>query len=121
MRAIRADFERRGNEAGLEILASYEEGWAEYGRLTERQIAWLERQLAGSWRRTATRPGGGHEASDVVAEPQRQIVRIPPTARGLGQPSPTMLPRSGRAARSRRCSTPPPNRWRRASCCLGWR
>ena len=53
LREVREDFERRGNAAGLEILDSYEEGWAEYGRLTDRQLAWLERQLNGSWRRTA--------------------------------------------------------------------
>jgi hypothetical protein len=51
-RKIRADFEERGNKDGLTMLDSFEEGSAIYGRLTDRQITWLERQLDGSWRRT---------------------------------------------------------------------
>ncbi len=46
---IRAMFEERNNATGLEILASYEERWANYGALSERQIDWLEKQLDGSW------------------------------------------------------------------------
>ncbi len=47
---IRAEFEKRNNETGLEILDSYEERWAESESLSDRQIAWLEQQLDGTWR-----------------------------------------------------------------------
>ena len=46
---IRARFEKRNNTTGLEILDSYEDTWAAYGSFTDRQIAWLEKQLDGSW------------------------------------------------------------------------
>ncbi len=44
------EFEKRNNETGLEILESYEERWAESESLSDRQIAWLEKQLNGTWR-----------------------------------------------------------------------
>lgn len=47
---IRSEFEKRNNEIGLEILESYEERWAESESLSDRQIAWLEKQLDGTWR-----------------------------------------------------------------------
>ncbi len=47
---IRAEFEKRNNETGLEILDSYEERWAASESLSDRQIAWLEKQLDGTWR-----------------------------------------------------------------------
>ncbi len=47
---IRAEFEKRNNETGLEILDSFEERWAESESLSDRQIAWLEKQLNGTWR-----------------------------------------------------------------------
>jgi hypothetical protein len=47
---IRAEFEKRNNETGLEILDSYEERWAVSESLSDRQIAWLEKQLDGTWR-----------------------------------------------------------------------
>ncbi len=47
---IRAEFEKRNNETGLEILDSYEEQWAVSESLSDRQIAWLENQLDGTWR-----------------------------------------------------------------------
>ena len=47
---IRAEFEKRNNETGLEILESYEEQWAVSGSLSDRQIVWLEKQLDGTWR-----------------------------------------------------------------------
>jgi len=48
---IRANFEQRGNDDGLEILESYGERWDQTGSLSPRQVAWLERQLDGSWRK----------------------------------------------------------------------
>ncbi len=47
---IRAEFEKRNNEVGLEILESYEERWAATGSLSDRQQTWLDRQLDGTWR-----------------------------------------------------------------------
>lgn len=66
---IRAEFEKRKNETGIEILDSYEEQWAATGSLSDRQQSWLERQLDGTWkavgpnRRTtaATKHGPPHE------------------------------------------------------------
>ena len=60
------DFEKRNNETGLEILDSYEEQWAESESLSERQIAWLEKQLDGTWR-----AAGSKSAPDatVTADP----------------------------------------------------
>ena len=47
---IRAEFEKRNNEAGLEILDSFEEQRNAREGLSDRQIAWLEKQLDGTWR-----------------------------------------------------------------------
>ncbi len=47
---IRAEFEKRNNETGLEILDSYEERWAVSESLSNRQLEWLEKQLNGTWR-----------------------------------------------------------------------
>lgn len=60
---IRAEFEKRNNATGLEILDGYEEQWGAYGSLTDRQIGWLEKQLDGSWLSTekqTTISGGNH-------------------------------------------------------------
>ena len=46
---IRAKFEKRNNEIGLEILDGYEEQWGATGCLSDRQHEWLEKQLDGSW------------------------------------------------------------------------
>ncbi len=50
---IRADFEKRGNEDGLEILDKCEKRWDATGSLSDRQHAWLQCQLAGTWKRDA--------------------------------------------------------------------
>ncbi len=42
--SIRAEFEERKNETGLEILDSYEEQWNEKRSLSDGQRAWIERQ-----------------------------------------------------------------------------
>lgn len=47
---IRCRFENRNNEFGLEILDSYEDRWIATGNLSDKQIAWLEKQLDDSWR-----------------------------------------------------------------------
>jgi hypothetical protein len=63
---IRVEFEKRNNETGLEILDSYEEKWAVSESLSDRQIAWLEKQLDGTWR-----AAGSKSAPDatVTADP----------------------------------------------------
>ncbi len=53
---IRAKFEERNNDTGLEILDSYEERWEANRSLSESQLSWLERQLDGSWRPKRVRP-----------------------------------------------------------------
>ena len=46
---IRAEFEKRKNMPGLEILNSYEEQWEAYGTMSDRQKIWLQKQLDKSW------------------------------------------------------------------------
>ena len=46
---IRAEFEKRKNMTGLEILTSYEEQWEAYGTMSDRQKIWLQKQLDKSW------------------------------------------------------------------------
>ena len=46
---IRAEFEKRNNTTGLEILTSYEEQWDAYGTMSDRQKGWLQKQLDKSW------------------------------------------------------------------------
>ena len=46
---IRAEFEKRKNMTGLEILNSYEEQWEAYGTMSDRQKIWLQKQLDKSW------------------------------------------------------------------------
>lgn len=58
---IRAEFEKRNNEVGLEILDGYEEQWAATGSLSDRQQSWLDRQLDGTWR-----PVGTNQRTDYV-------------------------------------------------------
>ena len=61
---IRADFEKRGNEDGLEILDKCEKRWDATGSLSHRQHAWLQRQLDGTWKQVAA-PG------KIVADPAK--------------------------------------------------
>jgi len=62
---IRADFEKRDNQRGLEFLNSIEEQWDVTGRLSDRQLAWLERQLDGSWKQCDAEPG------KIVVDPEK--------------------------------------------------
>ncbi|HIE85135.1 MAG TPA: hypothetical protein EYQ00_15420, partial [Dehalococcoidia bacterium] len=70
---IRAKFEKRKNETGLDILDNYEAQWAESQSLSDRQIAWLESQLDGSWmQRTASSNDSGttpEQESDIIQFP----------------------------------------------------
>ena len=62
---IRADFKDRNNETGSSILDSIEEQWVTSGRLSDRQLAWLERQLDGSWKQNDAEPG------KIVVDPEK--------------------------------------------------
>ncbi len=82
---IRSDFEKRGNEQGLEILDSCEEQWNETHSLTDRQVAWFEKQLNGSWR-----PGGKSAVKDyeecrAISPQKRGLVPISSTSQGTEQ------------------------------------
>ncbi len=61
---IRADFEKRDNQRGLEFLNSIEEQWDVTGRLSDRQLAWLQRQLDGTWKQVA-------EPGKIVVDPEK--------------------------------------------------
>lgn len=82
---IRANFEQRGNDDGLEILDSYEERWHGTGSLSPRQIGWLERQLDGSWRKTVNKT----TEPDLDCKPQAPTIDVLPPAspvdRDLGE------------------------------------
>ncbi len=58
---IRAYYEGKGNQTGLDILDSYEEQWAVSESLSDRQLEWLEKQL--SWSR---RGGGSNRGPDAA-------------------------------------------------------
>jgi len=76
---IRSDFEKRGNEQGLEILDGCEEQWNAVQNLSDRQVAWLENQLNGNWR-----PSG-----KIAVKDQGECKAISPQKRGLVQISST--------------------------------
>jgi len=96
------DSPKRNNETGLEILDSYEERWAESESLSDRQIAWLEKQL--SWGR---RGGGSSPKPDAAAvvdprtdndggaavERVPDIIRFPAIDRNLEQRIDAMISR----------------------------
>ena len=53
---VRVRFEK-SNPKGLEILESIEEQWVANNHLSDGQLAWLERQLDGSWKQYDAEPG----------------------------------------------------------------
>ena len=71
---IRAEFEKRNNETGLEILDSYEEQWAVSESLSERQIGWLEKQLDGSW--LSKEKQSAKSAGDHSPKPKPEYVAV---------------------------------------------
>ena len=79
---IRTDFEKRGNEQGLEILDSCEEQWNEVHSLTDRQIAWLEKQLNGSWRPSGKSTVKDYAECRVISPQKRGLVQISSTSQG---------------------------------------
>lgn len=77
---IRTTFEDRNNSTGLEILTSYEERWAACGTLTDRQIAWIEKQLDGSWledvKHAPPKPCLNEEPKSIEATQQDDILAL---------------------------------------------
>ena len=82
---IRSDFEKRGNEQGLEILDSCEEQWNATHSLTDRQVAWLENQVNGSWRPSGKSAIKEYEERRVISAQKRDLVQIPSTIQGTEQ------------------------------------
>ncbi len=98
---IRVEFEKRDNETGLDILDSYEEQWAASESLSDRQIAWLEKQL--SWSRrggssprrdtaAAVDPGTGNDGGATVV-PVSDIIQFPTMDRDLERRIDAMISR----------------------------
>ncbi len=79
---IRTDFEKRGNEQGLEILDSCEEQWSETHNLTDRQVAWLEKQLNGSWRPSVKSAVKDYAECRAISPEKRGLVPISSTSQG---------------------------------------
>ena len=79
---IRADFEKRGNEQGLEILDSCEERWNAVRSLTDGQIAWLEKQLNGSWRPSGRSPVREYGERRVDSSQKCDLVQISSSLQG---------------------------------------
>ncbi len=78
---IRAKFEKRNNITGLEILDSYEEKWAAYGSLTDRQINWIEKQLDGSWQSKEKQPANSSGSHSPRPKPEFVVVSNEPPAK----------------------------------------
>jgi len=53
---IRVLFEK-SNPKGLDMLESIEKQWVANNHLSDGQLAWLERQLDGSWKQYDAEPG----------------------------------------------------------------
>ncbi len=82
---IRTDFEKRGNEQGLEILDSCEEQWNATHSLTDRQVAWLEKQFNGSWRPSGRSAIKDYEECREISPEKRGLVPISSTIQGAAQ------------------------------------
>ena len=80
---IKAKFEKSNNDYGLEILDSYEERWSVAGDLSDPQIAWLERQLDGSWRRAERKSMNGSGPHIASRSYEGDFAQIP--AQGVEQ------------------------------------
>ena len=99
---IRVKFEKRNNNTGLEILDSYEERWAVSESLSDRQIAWLEKQLDGTWRAvgsksvpdaTVTVDLGTDNDGGVAAKRVPAIIQLPTIDRDLERRIDAMISR----------------------------
>jgi len=88
---IRSDFEKRGNEQGLEILDSCEEQWSAVHSLTDRQIVWLEKQLNGSWRPSGKSAVKDYAECRIISPQNRGLVPISSTSQSTEQLLDTMI------------------------------
>ncbi len=79
---IRSNFETRGNEQGLQILDGCEEQWNTMHSLTDRQVAWLEKQLNGSWRPSGKSAVKDYEECETISPQKRGLVPISSTSQG---------------------------------------
>jgi len=82
---IRAEFEKRDNEQGLEMLDGFEEQWNTVHSLTDRQIAWLEMQLNGSWRPSGKSTVKDYEECRVIPPQKQGLVPISSTSQSTEQ------------------------------------
>ena len=81
--AIRAEFKDRNNETGSSILDNIEEHWVTSGRLSDRQLAWLERQLDGSWKQYDAEPGKIVVDAESLDELEKAIDDLQRTVRAM--------------------------------------
>ncbi len=82
---IKADFEKRNNEQGLEILDSCEEQWNATHSLTDRQVAWLEKQFNGSWRPSGKSAVKDYAECRIISPQKRGLVPISSTSQSTEQ------------------------------------
>ena len=68
---VREKFEARNNETGLEMLDSVEERWEAMGELSDRQLAWLDRQQNETWKRKKAKPAPTAPAPQIHHTPQQ--------------------------------------------------
>lgn len=66
---VREKFEARNNETGLEMLDSVEERWEAMGELSDRQLAWLDRQVNESWKRKKPKTGSAASTGSPTSTP----------------------------------------------------
>ncbi len=98
---IKVKFENKNNSTGLEILDSYEDQWAVSESLSDRQIAWLEKQLDGTWRAaglksvpdTTVVEAGADNDGGGAAERGPDIIPFPAIDRNLEQRIDAMISR----------------------------
>ena len=76
---VREKFETRNNETGLEMLDSVEERWEAMGELSDRQLAWLDRQLNETWKRKKAK------SAPTAPAPQLHKIQQQPPAPADGQ------------------------------------
>lgn len=68
---VREKFEARNNDTGLEMLDSVEERWEAMGELSDRQLAWLDRQLNETWKRKKPKTGSAASTGSPTSTPMR--------------------------------------------------
>ena len=79
---IRVLFEK-SNPKGLDMLESIEKRWDATGSLSDRQLAWLERQLDGSWKQYDAEPGKIVVDAERLDELEKAIDDLQRTVRAM--------------------------------------